>query len=229
MRIRDTRLAALAAAGLWMCVAAPAQAACETANCTKPNATTANAPIVLSKFTRQKSHASAKAKSKSARAEHGAKIADAASRKMAAKSATKAGAQMDSSRLPPSVANARADFTTIDPGSRAEDQARNIAAADDNEIVTMDGVQIASADQFNDIDRAMADDKTELKADDTAVVGPAPAAASGRILKAVPSVERHVFAGDDPDPWSKTSLIGKIFVAFGSLLTLASAARLIFV
>jgi hypothetical protein len=88
----------------------------------------------------------------------------------------------------------------------------------------MNGVQIASADQLNDIDRAMTDDKTEVKADDTATA--APAAQQGRIIRAVPSGERHVFKNGDSSPWSSTSLIGKIFVAFGSLLTLASAARL---
>ncbi len=53
-----------------------------------------------------------------------------------------------------------------------------------------------------------------------------PPASNGKIVRAVSSSEKPVFKGDDSDPWSKTSLIGKIFIAFGSLLTLASAARL---
>ncbi len=91
----------------------------------------------------------------------------------------------------------------------------------------MNGVQIASADQLNDIDRAIADEKPEARSDDVTVAAPAPAATPGRIVKALPSGERHFFKSDDSGPWNKTSLIGKIFVAFGSLLTLASAARLI--
>jgi len=35
-----------------------------------------------------------------------------------------------------------------------------------------------------------------------------------------------VLTNEQSNPWSNSSLIGKIFVAFGSLLTLASAARL---
>lgn len=221
MQIRDTGLAALAIAsfGLWICVSLPAQA--------EPNKTTAkkssDAPVVLSKFNKQKTHVAAKTSSKSVRHVHGAKLADAATRGKAGKSedALKRLATL------PAIANARAELTAGDTRSKAEDEARNISATDDNEIVTMNGVQIASADQLNDIDRAIVDDKPELKSEDVAVAVTAPAPTSGRIIKATPSGERHFFKSDDSDPWNKTSLIGKLFVAFGSLLTLASAARLI--
>ena len=33
-------------------------------------------------------------------------------------------------------------------------------------------------------------------------------------------------ASNDSSTWDKTSLIGKIFIAFGALLTMASAARM---
>lgn len=214
MQIRDKGLVALAAAGfgLWIGLSAPAQAEPGTTTAKKPDA-----PIILSKFNKQKTQASAKAKS-------GAKLADAAARGKPAKS-NEALAKLAAS---PSVANARAELTVGTSLSSADDEARNLAATDDNDVVTMNGVQIASADQLNDIDRAVADDKTEVKADDVPVAAPAPAPSSGRIVKAVPSGERHIFKGDDSNPWSGTSLIGKIFVAFGSLLTLASAARLMF-
>ena len=221
MQIRDKRLAALAVAGfgLWMCLSPPAQA--------EPNKTAAkrssDAPIVLSKFNKQKTHASATTKSKSAQSSRGAKVADAATRGKTSKSVD----ALKNLAALPSIANARAEFTTGDTLSRVDDEARNIAATDDNEIVTMNGVQIASADQFNDIDRAIADDKPAVKAEDVTVAAPTSAPSSGRIIKAAPSGERHFFKSDDSDPWSKMSLIGKIFVAFGSLLTLASAARLI--
>ena len=35
-----------------------------------------------------------------------------------------------------------------------------------------------------------------------------------------------VMASTDDSTWGQTSLIGKIFIAFGGLLTLASAARM---
>lgn len=220
MQIRDKRLAALAIAGfgLWLCLSPSAQAEPQKAAAR----TSSDAPIVLSKFNKHKTHASAKTKSRTAHAKHGAKLADAATRGKSAKSddALKKLAAL------PSVANARAELTAGNLQSPGDDDARNLAATDDNEIVTMNGVQIASADQLNDIDRAMAEDKTEVKADDVPVASPSPAPSSGRIIKAVPSGERHVLTNEQSNPWSNSSLIGKIFVAFGSLLTLASAARL---
>ena len=220
MQIRDKKLAALVVAGfgLWLCFSPSAHA--------EPQKTTAktasDAPIVLSKFTKHKTHASAKTKSRAAHARHGAKLADAATRGKS----TKSDEALQRLGALPSVANARAELTAGNLQSRADDDARNIAAADDNEIVTMNGVQIASADQLNDIDRAIADDKTEVKADDIPVATPSPVPPTGRIIKAVSSGERHVLTNEPSNPWSNSSLIGKIFVAFGSLLTLASAARL---
>lgn len=220
MQIRDKRLTALAIAGfgLWLCLSPPAQA--------EPTKTTAktssDAPIVLSKFNKHKSHASAKTKSRAAHAKHGAKLADAAARGKS----TKSDDALKKLAALPSVANARAELTAGNLQSPGDDDARNLAATDDNEIVTMNGVQIAAADQLNDIDRAMAEEKTEVKADDVPVVSPSPAPSSGRIIKAVASGERHMLTNEQNNPWSNSSLIGKIFVAFGSLLTLASAARL---
>ena len=221
MQIRDTGLTALAVAGfgLWLCFAPQAQA--------EPNNTTvkksADAPIVLSKFTKQKKQTSAKTKSQLVQAKPSAKLADAATRGKSAKSDD----ALKNLAALPSVANARAELTTENLQSRAEDDARNLAAIDDSDVVTMNGVQIASADQLNDIDRAMADNKTEVKTEDLTVAAPVPAPSSGRIVKAVPSGERHLLPNEPSNPWSNSSLIGKIFVAFGSLLTLASAARLI--
>jgi hypothetical protein len=35
-----------------------------------------------------------------------------------------------------------------------------------------------------------------------------------------------VTAGNDHSPWDETSLIGKVFIGFGTLLTIASAVRM---
>jgi hypothetical protein len=43
-------------------------------------------------------------------------------------------------------------------------------------------------------------------------------------VKAVASAPAS--AGNDNSTWDQTSLIGKIFIAFGALLTVASAVRL---
>lgn len=226
--VKDTRLTILfAAAGLWMCFAPDAQAGCVGAACgisATKTSTAADGPVVLAKFSKRKAQAQAKTKSatRSAHAGHDAKTPDPTAKSKAADDAAP-----NLAALPPSVANARAELTPGNPQSAADDQTRNIAATDDNEVVTMDGVQIASADQLNDIDRAAPDEKPEVKSDEAPAMSALPATPSGRILKAAPTGERHVFASAAADPWSKTSLIGKIFVAFGSLLTLASAARLV--
>jgi hypothetical protein len=67
-----------------------------------------------------------------------------------------------------------------------------------------------SADQLSDADRAARQDDVRQP-----IVVQAPA------LRANP-----VIAGSQNATWDETSLIGKIFIGFGALLTLASAARM---
>lgn len=74
-------------------------------------------------------------------------------------------------------------------------------------------VQIVASDQLNDLDRAAVDDS------------PAP-----QILQAVvePAYAEPTYARNSSvdDSWNQASNIGKVFVAFGGFLTLASAARM---
>ncbi|HEX7791211.1 MAG TPA: hypothetical protein VF467_11895, partial [Afipia sp.] len=105
-----------------------------------------------------------------------------------------------------------------------KDQEKNIAALDSTDVSIVDGVQIAASDQLNDVDRSLSESNA-------VVVDPAPAApppAVQSVKELPPASAAPVFKGEASDTWSKTSLIGKMFVAFGSLLTLASAARLMF-
>jgi hypothetical protein len=68
-------------------------------------------------------------------------------------------------------------------------------------------------DQLNDVDRALqATPSTQTVAMASAAKPVAAAAA--------------IAAADDSATWDQTSLIGKIFIAFGALLTMASAARM---
>jgi hypothetical protein len=121
--------------------------------------------------------------------------------------------------LPASVANARAQ-------ALADDEARNYAALDSTDVVN--GMKLASADQANG-SNTIPDNNTAVAQEATPpAASPPPTSAPGKILRPMPSGDRPVAkVADDSDPWSKTSLIGKIFIAFGSLLTLASAARLL--
>jgi hypothetical protein len=77
-------------------------------------------------------------------------------------------------------------------------------------------MEFVAADQLNDVDRALSDSKSE----DKPAVAPTVAMAMAQAPAAVSAVSSSESA------WDQTSLIGKIFIAFGGLLTLASAARM---
>jgi uncharacterized protein involved in copper resistance len=72
--------------------------------------------------------------------------------------------------------------------------------------------QSAAPDQLSDSDRAVRDNASSP----AAASSEAPAARSAPVMAA--SGEHSV--------WDETSLIGKIFIGFGALLTIASAARM---
>jgi hypothetical protein len=113
--------------------------------------------------------------------------------------------------IPPSIANANAQMllagtqinaaAVIPVGTDAPATASDSANADNETLV-------AAADQLNDVDRTLQE---------------------GSSTSAAP-------AGSPPEPaatmtgestaWDQTSLIGKIFIGFGALLTMASAARM---
>jgi hypothetical protein len=75
---------------------------------------------------------------------------------------------------------------------------------------------VAASDQLNDTDRALREQATP------APTSPAVAVASND----APTQRTVAMAGDDHSLWDETSLIGKVFIAFGTLLTIASAARM---
>lgn len=230
MRARKAGLAALvAAAGIMMSFSGgPAVSVAKPAakKDTKTSVAAADQPMVLSKFKKQR-RAHAGKKSRTAQARHLKKSASKASSKtVAQKTVTKIAedvpVKVAKAELPPEVANAHAQ-------ALADDQARNIAALDTTNVSTVNGILVAANDPPGNANAAM--DNTAVAQDSTPAtppaVAPAPPVPSGKIIRAVPSGEKPVAKSDDGDPWSKTSLIGKIFIAFGSLLTLASAARLL--
>lgn len=223
MQIRNTGWAALiAVAAMWLCISGPAQAAKASAKAAaKTSVAAADKPIVLAKFNKRRSHAAKQ--SKTAQPRHARKASTKVSAKLPEKKSgeVKVSRQADKTELADSVTNARAELPRTN--ALADDEAKNIAALDIKDVLAVNGVQVAAADQLNDVDRTQA-------AEATAPPAPAPLAEapvqSTKIIKAVPSGERQVLKADDSDTWNKTSLIGKIFIAFGGLLTLASAARM---
>ena len=120
--------------------------------------------------------------------------------------------------IPPSIANANAQMllagaqlsaaTAIPPGTDVPVKTFETANADnagaDKETV------VAASDQLSDTDRTLQEGNSSTAA--TAASPSAPAAAA-------------TMTGENT-VWDQTSLIGKIFIGFGALLTMASAARM---
>ena len=79
--------------------------------------------------------------------------------------------------------------------------------------------QVVAADQLNDVDRAL--HETNPPAVPLAVASAEPPAVS-----ATTPVMAGSAASSSDSTWDRTSLIGKIFIGFGALLTMASAARM---
>jgi len=90
----------------------------------------------------------------------------------------------------------------------ASDKSADAQSAAESEVV--------SADQLNDVDRALHE-----------ATPPAPfllmAAAEAPAAPAAPVIAA---SSNESSAWEQTSLIGKIFIGFGALLTMASAARM---
>lgn len=125
--------------------------------------------------------------------------------------------------LPSSVANANAQMTAADA---PPESARGMSAA--------------MSDKANNVLQAAADKPAETPAEPGAVAadqssGPFDrsltpseqpvSATQGVVLASTSRASSDAFASDS-STLDKTSLIGKVFIAFGALLTLASAARM---
>ncbi len=119
------------------------------------------------------------------------------------------------SSLPPAIANARAELT---PGDvQANDSPSTVTEPDKTGGIetASNGVQIAAADQLNDIDRDM--------------IAETPAPTVPVQMAALPqnqAVLAQTVSGRD-DVLDKAALIGKIMIGLGAMLTLTAAARML--
>jgi hypothetical protein len=114
--------------------------------------------------------------------------------------------------IPPSIANARAQMllagaqintaTAIPPGINV------MTAAPDNSANASSETFMVAADQLNDVDRTLQEGSSTTPTT-TASSSPPTTTMTG-----------------ESSVWDHTSLIGKIFIGFGALLTMASAARM---
>ena len=211
------RSALIIAAGLWACFSSPLQAAGTTDRdapaMAKQGSNATGAPIALKKYT-QSRHLKKSAQRKSAKV--AAKSAD--DNKPAEAAAGDTGD--NSSAMPASVANANARLASDTPTGNAKAMSARantilLAAADDTAPAA--DSQVVAADQLNELDRALEETKTPAR---PMMLASAEAAAPA------PAVPVMASGSNDSSAWDQTSLIGKIFIAFGGLLTLASAARM---
>jgi hypothetical protein len=117
--------------------------------------------------------------------------------------------------IPPWVANANAQMGS--PGILGENARMMSARAGDLLQAAHDGqadtgadnqTLLAAADQLSDVDRSLREGSPPPAP--SANPAPAPATAASR----------------ESSTWDQTSLLGKIFIGFGALLTMASAARM---
>jgi len=125
-----------------------------------------------------------------------------------------------SAMIPASIANANAQMTSTsalaDSASAMTAKANTVLLASADKLADAQApadAAVVASDQLNDVDKALQEAPPKQQTVALAVVRPAATSP----VKA---------AADDSNAWDQTSLIGKIFIAFGALLTMASAARM---
>jgi hypothetical protein len=231
MMIKATgRSALILATGIFVCLAGPSQAA------TGPDTTTASAkpessaPVVLSKYAK---HSAAHGKSYAHRKSSTVAQKPSDQKDLDKKDLNKkdlptdaaAGDNDNSSAISPTIANANAQMAptqmaaTDVPGGNARAMSARASEivqatpANPADAQTNVDSQLVAADQLNDVDRALHAGNPPalvMASADTQATAPVMASSSG----------------NDGSTWDQTSLIGKIFIGFGALLTMASAARM---
>jgi hypothetical protein len=225
------RSALIIAAGFWLGLTGPMRAtdsAAEPAGLAAQTET-AGAPVKLSKFSKHRSH-----KRHAARTRRSAKPESKADAKAHEKTASKA--KDDDKQqipLPPTVANANAKIP--DPAEDSPQTEASALASTAGEMLPANNqgdsapqadtssssaasMDVVPSDELNEVDRAMID--SEQTAPTLALASiEAPAPASGTDAATVQ-------ASASPSSWNQASFVGKIFIAFGGLLTLGSAVRM---
>jgi hypothetical protein len=192
------RSALILATGLFVCLAGPSQAATGADNATA-------------------SSKSERASALHKHARHGSRHWKSYAHRKSGKVALKSDDSDKSSVIPPSVANAKAQMTSADtPAGNARAmsaRANDILQAAPADAQPAADAQVVAADQLNDVDRAL-HESPPLAATLTI------ASADASVAPAAPVM------ASSSSSWDQTSLIGKIFIGFGALLTMASAARM---
>jgi hypothetical protein len=174
--------------------------------------------------------ATAAAKSENVAQKHGSRHSKSDAQRTSAKQALKPTAKAaapdaavddadNSLAIPPSVANANANVQFAPVGTPAGNARAMSARANDilqtTEAQPAADSQVVAADQLNDVDRALHEGQPPAAT-------MALASAEAPVAAAAPVMANS----QESSTWDQTSLIGKIFIGFGALLTMASAARM---
>ena len=218
--------ALMLAAGLFLNIAGPAPATAagsESAAASKSeSATSGKSTKSSSRYWKKKHYAHRKytrTASKSAETGKAAEKADASAdaRPAMSESVVNAYAQMNAADTAQS---------NIGDSARAMSQAMSakantiLLAAADNQAdgqAPAEGAAVAAPDQLNDVDRVLQESQSSQTAASQTVA----------MAQAKPAQQETPAQASNSDSLDKTSLIGKIFIAFGTLLTMASAARML--
>ena len=222
--IASGRLALLVATGLFVCFAGPSQAAPDNdGEASATSEAAAGPPLALNKYVKRSSRQGKKhAPRKSGKAEK----SDTDKKPDVAEIADSSGD--NSSAIPSWLANANAQLANADTptgnaakamSARASEILQNAPDRRADAPPATEG-QVVSADQLNDVDRALHEatpPAPNLTLASVVEALAAPAAPAGPVIAAT---------NTESSTWDQTSLIGKIFIGFGALLTMASAARM---
>jgi hypothetical protein len=206
-------LALILTTGLFVCFAGPSQvraAESDSTTASKPDSAT----TVKKTLRHEKSEAprkSGKAASKSSESQRPdkAEVVDATG----------------SVTLPASVANANAQLTSdvsADNASAMSARASTLLAAGGkpDDAKPAGEADVVDSDQLNELDRALQESQSlPTQPPQAEPQKQTVAAASAKPAQAA-------IVSSDSSTWDRTSLIGKIFIAAGALLTMASAARM---
>ena len=211
MKNASARAALIVLSGLFLLLGSVAQAAPSSAASNKSDS--ADKQADTAKQRRHDSRRTSKATQKSDKK-------DAAAKADEAKNDNKAGNEVPaSSQMPPEVANANAQLAADTPPAAAASAmtnraSDNVQAAADNTNAANPESQVVAPDQLNDIDRALQQESPPAQ---KAVIA---------ATEAQPRPAPVMASSQQSSAWDQSSLIGKIFIGVGTLLTLVSAARM---
>lgn len=191
------------------------------------------APVKLGRFSKHRTH-----KRHAARTRKSVKSEPKTNAKAQETTASTAHDSNKPVPLPPTIANANASVEMPDgaeglsrdgspkteAGTLASSAGEMLAVKQEDGALPADNtaspaarVEIVSSDEVNEIDRTLAENRQDAPSLALASIDLAPPSDSAKTGQTMAS---------DSSTWNQTSLIGKIFIAFGGLLMIGSAARM---